>query len=108
MSPPRSGPGPRPAWLAPQGAGEQEAQADADQQGRDRVAADQAGDVLRHAAEVLVLEILPGRLQPAGDRVRGRAEEARLGGLLADRRAEVLHAAAGGRRGVLGLVANGR
>src|SRR5262245_19722064 len=92
----------------PQGATEEEADAQRDHHRRDRVGLDHRPDVVGHARQLLVLDVLAGLLQPAGDALGGAAEHALVRALLADRVGQVLRPAADRAGGVVGPLAYGR
>src|SRR5262249_51487284 len=63
--------------------------------------------VFHHAAEVFVLDVVASAVQRVGHAAAGAAEHARLRHVVANLLRHVFHAAADGRRGVLGLMTDG-
>jgi hypothetical protein len=102
------------SWLVaslPRGSrrtGNQVPQADADQQGRNRVTADQAGQIFSHAAEAFLLQITAAGLQRFGDVFAGLAHGALMRKTLTHGTGQRSHAAADGTEGAFGLFAGSR
>src|SRR4051794_30089086 len=71
--------------LAPHHAAEAEADADAHEDGRHGVAADQVTEVVHHAFQPLLLEILGAAVQGVGCGGAGRTHDAAVAGVFAER-----------------------
>src|SRR5579859_7871199 len=81
---------------------EAEADAGTDEHARDRVTADHRGDIVRHAAEALLLQVTAAAFERVGDGA-GRGAEHALRRVLADGAGDGAHAARDVFRGVLNL-----
>src|SRR5262245_2797852 len=79
----------------------EETDADADQHGRDRVAPDQIGHVVRHPFEAFLFQVAAGTFQRVGHRV---TDGPAVWCLLANALTQRFDAAADARRGALGLL----
>src|SRR5262245_39892867 len=88
--------------------GDEVADGDADQHGRDRIAANEVGHVLADAAEAFLFQVSAAAFERAGDRAAGVAEDAFVGHVLANRAGQRLHAAGDGRGRAFDLLANER
>src|SRR5688572_1837154 len=89
--------------LAPgrSGAGEEEAEPDADQDGRQRIALDEIAHVLGHAAETFLLKVLAAALERAGNVLGGIAEETARR-VVVQLAADILHPGPDPARGFVG------